>query len=78
MKSLSAIINSYLFDRDYQAEFKKPSEIAEEEKTKRRAEMMKGRGPETLVGLTDIGVFEDEKAYYAKHGVKTFANLYLW
>ena len=71
-----AILNSYLFDRDYQAEFKKPSEIAEDKKAERRAEMMKGRGPETLVGLTDIGVFEDAKAYYAKHGVKTFANLY--
>lgn len=43
LKSLSAVIDSRLFDRDYQAEFKKPSEIAEEEKAERRAKEMEGR-----------------------------------
>ena len=76
LKSLSAVIDSRLFDREYQIEIKKPSEIAEEEKAERRAKRMEGRGPETLVGLTDIGVFEEAKAHYAKGGVKTFENLY--
>ena len=37
LKSLSAVIDSRLFDRDYRAEFKRPSEIAEEEKAERRS-----------------------------------------
>lgn len=72
LKSLSAVVDSRLFDRDYQTEFKKPSEIAEELKAKQ----MRGRGPETLIGLTDIGVLEDARDYFAKRGLKSFENLY--
>ena len=37
---------------------------------------MKGRGPETIVGLVNIGVFEDAKTQYTEQGIKMFENLY--
>lgn len=80
IKSLETIIDSGLFANNKKTpvddEYAPPSVIYEKRKAERRAEVMKGRGPETLVGLTYIGVYEDAKEHYAKHGIKTFENLY--
>ncbi len=56
--------------------YERPSIIYERYKAEQRARIMEGRGPETLVGLENIGVFEEAKEYYAKHGIKSFENLY--
>lgn len=56
--------------------YERPSIIYERYKAEQRARIMEGRGPETLVGLDNIGVFEEAKEYYSKHGIKSFENLY--
>ena len=80
IKSLETIMDSGLFANNKKTpvddEYAPPSVIYEKWKAERRAEVMKGRGPETLVGLINISVFEDAKEHYAKHGIKTFENLY--
>lgn len=63
LKSLSAIIDRHLFDREYQIEYKKPSEIAEEEKTERRAKKMEGRGPETLIEFVSKEIVSNKKDF---------------
>ncbi|MBO6263532.1 MAG: nucleotidyl transferase AbiEii/AbiGii toxin family protein, partial [Clostridia bacterium] len=80
IKSLETIIDSGLFANNKKTpvddEYAPPSVIYERRKAERRAKIMEGRGPETLVGLVNISVFEDAKAHYIEHGIEIFENLY--
>lgn len=70
---LNKVIESYLFESDYPGLIR-PDKWIEYVTAKERKRNMRGRGPESLRGLNDIGVYEDAKKIFSKNN--NFEKLY--